>query len=822
LKPLKIWQKTIHFNKLNIFLNKIIFKMKHFSIIFCLMLAISGFAQTGTLKGRILNAANNEPIPLASVIVKGTTNGVQSDLDGNYELTGLQPGLYDFIISFVGFKDKQLSEVQLSNNKPQIIDILLEETTTELKNVVVKAAAFKKTEESPVSLRTIGVAEIQRAPGGNRDISKVIQSLPGVTSTAAFRNDLIIRGGAPSENRFYLDDVEVPNINHFATQGSSGGPVGLINVDFVREVDFFSGAFPSNRGNALSSMFNFRFKEGRDDRIGATFTAGTSDLGVTVEGPMTKKNTFLASARRSNLQLLFKAIGLPFLPIYNDFQFKTKIKLDQKNEITLIGLGAIDEFALNLKANETEAQRIILDFLPVQTQWNYTNGIVYKHFYGNSYLTAVLSRNMLNNESYKYKGNDESSEENLNSRYKSQEIENKLRVENTQRFTNGIKLNYGINLETDRYNNRTYFKNGFTTVNYYNEFDMTRYGAFGQISKRFLTDALTLSAGLRTDANNYSSDMNNPLEQLSPRFSAAYAITGELSANFNTGIYYQMPAYTTLGYKKTSDGDFVNKTNGLKYIKAGHIVAGLEYNFKNSSKATIEGFYKNYENYPMAFLQTGDTVNLANLGAGFGVVGNSPVQSTGKGRTYGMEVLYQQRLWKGFYGIMAYTLAFSEFTNPKGEYRPSAWDSRHIIALTVGKKFARNWEIGAKWRFQSGLPYTPVDVDRSSIVPVWNATGAAILDYSQTNSQRYKETSIIDLRIDKKWFFKKFNINLYADLQNLTSYKLPTQTFVLDRDDKGNPKPPVAGSDGILRYPTKFLETGTGNLTPNLGVIFEY
>ena len=142
-------------------------------------------------------------------------------------------------------------------------------------------------------------------------------------------------GGAPNENRFYLDDVEVPNINHFATQGSSGGPVGLINVNFIKEVDFYSGAFPANRGNALSSVMNFRQADGRDDRIGGTFLMGSSDFGVTLEGPVGDKTTFLVSARRSYLQFLFQALGLPFLPTYNDFQTKIKHKIDQKNEIYL-------------------------------------------------------------------------------------------------------------------------------------------------------------------------------------------------------------------------------------------------------------------------------------------------------------------------------------------------------------------------------------------------------------------------------------------------------------------------------------------------------
>ncbi|MEM6380960.1 MAG: TonB-dependent receptor, partial [Bacteroidota bacterium] len=376
------------------------------SIVYTFLLSLSFLspimAQNGIIKGVVKDAINNEPVPFANVIIASTGQGTVTDEEGRYEIGNLVPNLYDVTASFVGYTDQTIFEIQVSNSKPAEVNFQLESSAEEIDEVVVKASPFRKTEESPVSLRTIGVAEIQRNPGANRDISKVVQTLPGVTTTAAFRNDLIIRGGAPNENRFYLDDVEVPNINHFATQGASGGPVGLINVNFINEVDFFSGAFPANRGNTLSSVLNFRQRDGRDDRIGGIFMAGSSDVGLTLEGPIGEKTTFLVSARRSYLQFLFDAIGLPFLPTYNDFQAKVKIKLDTKNELTFIGLGAIDDFTLNLEADDTEDRRFLLENLPTTPQWNYTNGIVYKHYEDNGFWTMVLSRNMLNNEAFKY------------------------------------------------------------------------------------------------------------------------------------------------------------------------------------------------------------------------------------------------------------------------------------------------------------------------------------------------------------------------------------------------------------------------------------
>ncbi|MDX1940320.1 MAG: TonB-dependent receptor [Saprospiraceae bacterium] len=792
-------------------------------LLFCFQIS---YAQNGVIKGLVTNKINNEPILFANILVEGSDKGTTSNENGNYEITGLPPGLYNVKASYIGFNEVTIYEIQVTNAKPAVVNIQMEENIQELEEVVVKTSPFRKTEESPVSLRTIGVAEIQRNPGGNRDISKVVQVLPGVTITPSFRNDLIIRGGAPNENRFFLDDVEVPVINHFSTQGASGGPVGILNVNFIREVDFYSSAFPANRGNALSSILDFKQRDGRDDRFGGNFMVSATDIGLTLEGPISDKTTYLLSVRRSYLQLLFQAFELPFLPTYNDFQAKVKYKIDNKNELTFIGLGAVDQFELNLEANETEEQQFLLDQLPVSPQWNYTNGLVYKHYGENGYWTFVLSRNMLNNEAEKYFQNDESKDENLILRYKSQEIENKLRIENTLR-KGDYKFNYGAGYEFVKYNNQTFNRIftsvGSQTIDYQSEFGANKYYFFVQASRKWLDERFVLSLGLRADGNDYSDEMSNPLEQLSPRFSLTYAFTERLSFNFNTGIYYQLPPYTILGYQE--DGIFVNKNNNIQFIRNTHLIGGLELNTANSSKITIEGYYKNWNNYPFLLR---DSVSLANLGGDFGVVGNEPALPTSEGRSYGLEFLFQQRLYKGFYGILAYTLGWSEFEDKNGELIPSAWDSRHILNLTFGKKFKKDWEVGINWRFQSGLPTTPFS-DASSLVQNWNVNGRGIRDFDRLNTQRTDVINFIDLRVDKKWFFKKWSLNLFLDIENLTGYAVGNDQLILDRplDDEGNPigNGVIINPDASFeqqRYRLKTINDATGTTVPSIGIMIEY
>ncbi len=793
-----------------------------------LLLAILGlanhlFAQNGIIQGSVVNNINNEPIPFATIKILNSEYGAIADDNGFFIIENLPSKLYNVEIGALGFKSTIKFETQVTNAIPTILDIRLDENLKDLGEVIIKADAFRKTEESPLSLRNIGVNEIARNPGGNRDISKVIQSLPGVTSGLSFRNDLIIRGSAPNENRFYLDDVEVPNINHFATQGASGGPVGMINVNFINEVDFYSGAFPSNKGNSMSSMFNFKQKDGRKDKIGINFTLGASDAGITLDGPIGKKTTFLFSARRSYLAFLFKALKLPFLPTYNDFQIKVKHKIDEKNELTFIGLGAVDQFKLNLEANETELQKYQLAYIPESPQWNYTNGLVYKHYGKKGFWTFVLSRNMLNNESTKYSNNATEDPSKLVFKYKSQEIENKIRIERNEKI--GLyKLIYGMGVEYVKYNNAIYNKiniqNNPVVIDYASAFSGTKYYGFAQLSRSFMEERLTLSGGIRADGFSAGANMSNLLDQLSPRISATYKFNDKFSWNFNTGIYFQLPPYTTIGYK--SNGVFTNKDN-LTFIQSKHLVLGLEYRLRNSTKFTIEGYYKKYNNYPFLVREQ---ISLANLGGDFGVIGNEPAISTSMGASYGIEFFAQQKLINGFYGIFAYTYGRSEFEDKNGVKVPSSWDSKHIISTTLGKQLARNWEIGVKWRFQSGLPFTP-EAANSNIVNIWDQNGRAYKDYSQLNSIRLASNSILDIRVDKKWFFRKFNLNVYMDIQNVLNNKSKIPLLVLDQklDTKGNPigdpQTYFDTNDNTLRYKVKSIENLNGNVLPSIGLILE-
>jgi outer membrane receptor for ferrienterochelin and colicin len=787
------------------------------SVILFILLVSSVFAQNGQISGRVFDQRNNEPLPFANVIVKGTQIGATTDLDGRFIITGLKPGFVVLEATYVGYRNAKSPEIMISNAKVEYVDIPMEGSGISLEEVEVVANPFQRTEESPLSLQKLGLSEIETSPGSNRDISRVIQSLPGVGSGVSFRNDIIIRGGGPSESSFFLDGIQIPNINHFATQGSSGGAVGILNADFISSVDYYSGAFPANRGNALSGIFEFTQREGNKERVKFRASLGASEVSLTADGPAGEKSSFIFSARRSYLQFLFDVIGLPFLPTFNDYQFKWKTRFDKKNELTIVSIGSFDKFKLNTGIeNPTEEQQYILNYLPVNEQWSYAFGGVYRHYKEKSFQTLVVSRNMLSNVAYKFPNNDENLAKTLD--YNSQEIENKIRFENNIRYGD-YKFVYMGGVEYAKYFNETkqqvFIQNQLTTINYKSNLDLFKFSASAQLSKNFLKERLNLSAGLRTDFNTYSKSMQNPLQQLSPRLSASYVLTEKWAVTGNIGRYYQLPGYTALGYRN-SDGVLVNKDNELKYIGANHYIAGLQFIPREDIFFSVEGFMKQYDHYPFSVT---DSISLANKGADFGVLGAEEVVSSNEGKAYGFELLNRTKLKSGFNLIASYTFVRSEFEDKTGVLIPSSWDFRNIFVVTATKSFKKNWIVGLKWRYDGGLPYTPYDLEKSSIVEAWDAQGRAYLDYNQLNNMRLDPYHQLDIRVDKKYFFDQWSFMVYLDVQNLFNSVATFQDEYIQQTDANGV--PIKVNNGY-NYVLKPIPSTSGTVLPTIGIMVEF
>lgn len=787
-------------------------RISFFILLCCLCWNV--FAAEYQIKGVVIDRSTRQPLEFVNVLVVGLGIGASTDANGNFLITQVPPGIYRLQASFLGYKTELTPEYRVNHVTPYV-QIELEEENASLNEVVVTASPFQKVPESPVSLRVIGLQEIEKAPGANRDISKVVQNYPGVAfSPIGYRNDLIVRGGGPSENRFYLDGVEIPNINHFSTQGASGGPVGLIDADLIRSVKFYSGAFPADKGNALSSVLDFSLRDGDMERNSLKATLGASEVSLSSNGHIGNKTSYLVSVRQSYLQALFKILGLPFLPAYTDASFKIKTRFDSHNELTLLGLGGIDRMKLNLGIEGEDAE-YMLSYLPEINQETYTVGGVYRHYSQRHVQSIVLSQSYLNNRNVKYRDNDESSEENLTLRLGSIEQETKLRMENTSSWS-VWKVKAGFDLNYSRYKSNEYrkvFANALREYDYHTDLSLWRWGMFASVDYAAPDKSFTASMGVRTDGNNYSDKMKELWRQLSPRLSVSYRLVEGLTLSGHVGLYYQLPSYTALGFKG-EEGEYVNRH--LDYISVSQESLGLSWTPNENMELSVEGFYKLYGHMPFSL---SDQIPLSCKGNDYGTIGNEALSSEAKGRSYGVELMFKWLLTQKLNLSSSLTIFKSEFKDgEQGSYVPSAWDNRFILNMSGTYNFPKHWSLGAKVSCIGGSPYTPYDVEKSSLVEAWNVQGRAYYDYSRYNQERLPVFGQLDVRVDKTFYLKKCMLGFYLDIQNITASKLRQPDALMSTGQIENPSAPLSEQ----RYVMKSIRQESGTLLPTLGITFEY
>lgn len=778
-------------------------------LLFCIVPAVAtAAATTYPVRGKVIDKNSRKPVAYANVTVTGLPGkGASTDSLGVFRIEQVPPGIYRFEATCIGYVTTSSPEYIVSASTP-FIEIEMEEDANLLTAVVVTPSPFRRSIESPVSMRVIGLQEIEKSPGANRDISRIVRAYPGVSfSPVGYRNDLIVRGGSPSENRFYMDGIEIPNINHFATQGASGGPVSIVNADLVREITFYTGAFPANRSGALSSVLDFRLRDGNPDKQTFKATLGASEVSLSGSGHFNDRTTYLFSVRQSYLQLLFKALGLPFLPNFIDGQFKIKTRLTEHDELTVLALTGIDKMKLNTDEKGEDAE-YLLSYLPTIHQETFTVGAVYRHYAGKHTQSVTLSHNYLNNRNLKYRNNDDSSEDNLTLRLRSVEQKTTALFENRTRLGQWT-LKEGAELTNSGYTNNT--DSPFSL--YKTSLNIIGWGAFFSSDYSTRDNRFTLSAGIRVDGNNYNRGMKQLWKQLSPRLSASYKLSEQWILNGSAGLYHQLPPYTALGYKN-NDGSYLNKA--LRYMRVMESSIGADWHLHDRIMISAEGFFKRYNRIPLS-LQ--DNIPLACKGNDYGVVGNEPLASTADGRAYGLETMFRWQVSGRFNLVSSFTLYKSEYRNHSGDdYIPSAWDNRFILNMSGTYNLPKRWSIGGKVSYIGGAPYTPYDEDKSSLVQAWDAKGQPYYDYSLYNTGRLPDFAQLDVRVDKSFYFRRCMVGLYLDLQNVTGSKLKQPDVIMSTGVIENPAAPTSEQ----RYKMKYLKQESGTLLPTLGVTVEF
>lgn len=698
----------------------------------------------GTVKGRVLNSSTQEPIFGANILVVGTNLGSSTDLDGRFEIVGVPSGTYVLRITAIGYTPLLRSDIVVSASRPTELKIDIVESLVEVEGVSVTATYFQKLPDKPVSSLTQSNEEIRRLPGGLEDVVRAISILPGVAQVQAGRNDLIVRGGAPSENLFIIDNIEVPNINHFGTQGASGGPLSYINLDFVRNTRFATGGFGPRFGDKLSSVLTIDLREGRDDRFGGKATISASQFGLNLEGPVGERGSLLFSARRSYLDFIFKAAGFGFVPEYWDFLGKLDYRLGQNDELSILGISVLDNVRF---FNDTEEQRFDNSRVLGSDQQQVVGGATWKHIFGAGYTSVTLSRVDV---TFDYLQTDSLLNPIFGS--SSREVENTVRGDLVLLFGHGSELSAGVQSKFIDFNS------SFTIPLFQSSFGdsiaVTRtFGtgawksaAYAQFSQAF--GPLRLTGGVRGD---YFDRIDEPFT-LAPRFSFTYALLPTMNLSGSVGRYYQSPSYVWLS------GNPSNRS--LRPIGVTQYILGTDYLLRPDTRISIEVYRKDYIDYPASL--TRSYLVMANTGAGFGgseegfaSFGFDPLASIGTGRAQGVELLVQKRLSEvPCYGTVSISYNTTKFVALDGVSRPGSFDQRWILNVGGGYIFDEHWEVSTKFRLATGRPYTPFGP-------------GGVQTSTFYNTARVGTNHSLDVRVDRRWQFDSWTLITYVDIQNI-------------------------------------------------------
>ncbi|HSR17506.1 MAG TPA: TonB-dependent receptor, partial [Ignavibacteriaceae bacterium] len=585
--------------------------------------------------GRVLDAQTKNPIPFANILVIGTNYGTASDNEGYYQISDLPFNTYQLRASVIGYGTLIKTDVIVQPGKPAEIIFELIEEAIQLENITITNDYFSKNPLEVNSIKNFSYEEIRRSPGGFEDVIRALSILPGVAQADAGRNDLVVRGGAPSENLYLIDGIEVSNINHFGTQGASGGPLSYINLDFVRETSFSTGGFSVLNGDKLSSVLSINLRDGREDRIGGKATVSASQFGVNLEGPVSGKSNFIFSARRSYLDFIFKAADFSFVPEYYDVIFKADINPHSNDVLTFLFISAFD----NVKFfNDTEEQRYDNSRILGSDQVQYVSGISYRHLINKGFLNFTLSRNYIDFNSMQ-------SDEQLNPIFlnNSLEEENSFRAEVVYILSDKSEINIGGSAKLIEADYDILFPFFITTfgdtlpvTNLKTNNNYQKFAAYFNYN-RILFDILNFNLGIRGDV---FTALNKKFE-FSPRLSLSYKLTDITNINFSTGIYHQSPSYIWL--------EAFESNKNLEMINVNQFVLGFDHRISADALVKFEGFYKDYSNYPASEIRR--YLVLANTGAGYGgsednfsSFGLEPLVDEGKGKSRGVELSIQKKL----------------------------------------------------------------------------------------------------------------------------------------------------------------------------------
>ncbi len=698
----------------------------------------------GSVSGQVLSASTKEPLVGVNVVLMGTSLGAATNAGGFFRIENVPVGKYVVRATLIGFEPALRTDVVVSSARPAELRIELVETVLELEEVTVTERYFQKLPDALLSIQSQSYEEIRRLPGGFEDVVRAVSILPGVAQVEPGRNDLIVRGGAPSENLYVVDNLEVANINHFGTQGSGGGPLSYINLDFVSGTSFSTGGFGVKYGDKLSSVLTIDLREGRKDKLGGKGTISATQFGVNAEGPIDRHGSFLFSVRRSYLDLIFRAAGFGFVPEYWDVLGKATYQLGKHDRLSILGIVALDNVRL---FNESDEQRYENSKILASDHRQAVVGVTWQHLFASGYLTVTAGQTYVD---FAYRQNDSL----LQPIFKNNSTEQEwsLRADVVYLAAEGTELSGGVQGRSIRFDSditlRPFWTNYGQQLSVDAQYDTTasKLAAYVQLAQRW--GPLRVILGGRLD--HFSFIRENTV--FAPRLSFSFAVDPQTTLNASIGKYYQAPSYIWL---------VANPSNrSLKFIEAQQYVVGAERIVKADTKLGLEVYRKRYGSYSASTVRP--FLVLANTGAGFGGTedgfasfGLDPLVSSGSGRSEGVELFAQKKFSDDpWYGTLSVSYSRTSFKALDGVERPSSFDQRWIVNVGGGILLNQMWEVSGKFRYVTGRPYTPYQPDGIQ----------RAVDY---NTFRTPANHSLDLRIDRRWMFPTWTLITYIDVQNV-------------------------------------------------------
>lgn len=741
----------------------------------------TAWCQFGNISGKVVEKDNKQPLVGVNVIIKGTQMGAATDNDGNYVIEKVPVGAYILDFSFIGCKKKNVPSVIVKTNKTTYVNAALTWEALEGEEIAVTAGYFDQPEDAPASVQTLNYEEIRRSPGSSEDVSRMLQNFAGVNFTSDDRNDLVIRGGSPAEVLFEIDNIEVPNPNHFGTQGATGGPISMINAEFIEDVQFMAGGFTASYGNKLSGVMAIGLREGDRQACHGKLDLNMAGAGGYFEGPIgDKRGSFLIGLHRSYLDLFKDLMNYGGVPIYSNIQGKIVFDLNKNHQITALWIGGddkiemdyetdADDFKIN-QTDTTEYQKI--DFRSRQL----TAGATLRSFWSKDFYTLLSLSHSYNHfftdvNALDVSGFHDSAENkilneteiNTKDMYDniSDEQISVIKLDGTWSLNRYDALTFGASANLSQFDyDIVYYPskpdelNSFGvkptpfTVNF-NQSITPKFGSYLNYKNRF-KDRFVLNIGGRYDYFKLIDDGD-----FSPRISLLIDVTERLNIHAGIGRYFQNPEFIHIML------DPANKNN-LTNIQCDHFIVGLNYLLNPGTRMTVEIYRKNYANYPVASDSGYSMISMANSGADYGISGGANgMVSEGEGKATGIEFTLHQKLIDKFYGLVSYSYSDIQHKALDGVFHNGAFDNRNVFNLVMGYRQSKSWEYSLKWRYAGGRPYTPFDYAASI------ASGEGRYDLTRINSERYAPYHRLDLRFDHREFYKFGTIISYLSIENV-------------------------------------------------------